>query len=63
MRYIPMSKDHSIDVAEELASGTVPYQGARDTTALNSNQGRFMPGARLFLAGRGFFCPGRCDAV
>lgn len=41
-------KDHFIDVAEELAKRDI--KGARDTTALNSGQGRFMPGARLFLA-------------
>ena len=46
-----MSKKQSdyINVAEELAKRDQPINGARDTTALNSAQSRFMPGARLFL--------------
>ena len=44
-------KEHPINVAAEIAKRDQPMGGVRDTTALNSAQSRFMPGARLFLAG------------
>jgi type IV secretion system protein VirB10 len=44
-------KEHPIDVAAEIAKRDQPMGGVRDTTALNSAQSRFMPGARLFLVG------------
>jgi type IV secretion system protein VirB10 len=48
-----MTKDQDyIDVSEELTKRDQQrlLAGERDTTALNSSQGRFMPGSKTFLA-------------